>query len=147
MKFNTSFNRCTRMTRDSHNNLTLELQIYMIPIQAPIPIGLILILIPIPGYTKRHDFDSNSNSSRKWFRFWLRFQCFSKYLIPIPASCHSDSNKSGFDSDSVSGISFRFRNHLQLCLFLTFCFTYFSSKIAVRNLSEQIYDFSKSWIK
>ena len=29
------------------------------------------------------------------------------------------------------------------CLFLTFCLTYFSSQIAVRNLSEQSYDFSK----
>ena len=94
----------------------------LMPIPIPIPQGLIPILIPNPGFPKIHDSNSSSDSSSKWFRFWFRFQCFPKtlipILIPIPASFDSDSNsdskKPGFDSDSDSGIWFRFRNHLQL---------------------------------
>ena len=126
VKWNTRLNICMRMTCDSHTNLIPELQIFVIPIPPPIPLGLIPILIPIPGFTKIHDSDSSSDSSSKWFRFWFRFQCFPKtlipILIPIPASFDSDSNsdskKPGFDSDSDSGIWFRFRNHLQLCITL-----------------------------
>ena len=116
VKWNTRLHICMRMTCDSHTNLIPELQIFVLPI----PLGLIPILIP--GFTKIHDSDSSSDSSSKWFRFWFRFQCFPKtlipILIPIPASFDSDSNsdskKPGFDSDSDSGIWFRFRNHLQL---------------------------------
>ena len=96
----------TRLICDSHNNLIPELQMFMIPIPTLVPLGLIPILIPISGFTKIYDSDSNSNSSRKWFQFWFRIECFPNNLIPIkipiPASCDSDSIKPGFDSDSDS---------------------------------------------
>ena len=74
-----------------------RITIFMIPIPTLIPLGL----IPIQGFTKIHDSDSNSESSRKW----LRFSCFHKnnlipILIPIPASCDSDSNSNSDSSDS-----------------------------------------------
>ena len=60
-------------------------------------------LILISGLTKIHDSDSSSN--------WFWFQCDPKNLIPISASCDSESNKAGFDANSQ--LSFQFRNHLQ----------------------------------
>ena len=76
----------------SHSRITIfydsdsnSIQLGLIPI-------LISVLSPIPGFTK------------------------IMILIPIliPVVSDSDSNKPGFDSDSDSGISFRFRNHLQV---------------------------------
>ena len=81
------------MTCDSHNNLTLELQIIMGPIPAPFRLGLIPILITIPGLpnlmvwipilvASDSDSDSNSGVSQKpWFdsdadssTMWLHFE-------------------------------------------------------------------------
>ena len=92
MKWNTPLNMGSTYARDRYVILIPELQIFMIPIPILIPPGLIPILITIPGFTKIHDSDSSS----KWFQFWLQFQCFPNNLIPIliliPASCDSDSN-------------------------------------------------------
>ena len=60
-------------------------------------------LILISGLTKIHDSDSSSN--------WFWFQCDPKNLIPISASCDSESNKTGFDANSR--LSFQFQNHSQ----------------------------------
>ena len=44
--------------------------------------------------------------------------------------------------ESITNESCQINANLE-CLFLTFCLTYYSSWIAVRNLSEKSYDFSK----